>query len=501
MNTGEPSNAENLSQIFPLNQEILPVLPQSANQLDNDHASESSLAPKPARYDSIVQLPAELLVEIFDMCSPPGDGFLSDATTPEQEVERLAKSYLLQLSQVCSRWHILVMGTPMLWSTIVVDTTLWSDCAKSSMTLLDLLAISLDRGEVIRSAFGSPSKMKNPSHAPRWQEAHFWTGFVSFQSIHAACGNLPLLEKLEISQNDDWSDFDVFAVAPRLTNFTVTGWGAQVPTVPWGQIQSFRYQSFEANPDLLANALTLLRDDFPAHARCDLTLPVFDIVHPIDLPTVVSNASHFVLTLEVNFLEEPPIDVLGAILGCLTLPALNTLELMAKLDVPPLAWHQAHFLAFASRSSLRANLTALEITRTTIDDDELISCLSVLPLLEQLIVTDCEEIPHALVTDSLLRRLAWTADLSCLVPRLSFLCITSLLSFSDDVYWDFVLSRLAPARWEGLILEAKIYWLPGRSRELSEEFLLKGRALDAEGELSFTARSDPARYMMQEEDV
>lgn len=69
-----------------------------ANPLENVQASESS--PKPARYDFTLQLPAELLAEIFDMCSTPGDGFLSDATTPYQEVERLAKNYLLQLSQV-----------------------------------------------------------------------------------------------------------------------------------------------------------------------------------------------------------------------------------------------------------------------------------------------------------------------------------------------------------------------------------------------------------------
>jgi hypothetical protein len=41
-----------------------------------------------------------LLVEIFDLCSPPGADLISDSTTPEEEEDRVARNYLLQLSQV-----------------------------------------------------------------------------------------------------------------------------------------------------------------------------------------------------------------------------------------------------------------------------------------------------------------------------------------------------------------------------------------------------------------
>lgn len=76
--------------------------PENAFQTMQPHYTTDS--PPGARYDFTQRLPAELWTEIFDMCSPPGeDGFdgLSDTTTPEQEVERLAKKYLLRLSQVC----------------------------------------------------------------------------------------------------------------------------------------------------------------------------------------------------------------------------------------------------------------------------------------------------------------------------------------------------------------------------------------------------------------
>ncbi|KAJ6516612.1 hypothetical protein C8R47DRAFT_1063299 [Mycena vitilis] len=398
------------------------------------------------------------------------------------------------------------MGTPMLWRTIIVDTTLWSQSNTKPATLLELLSVSLDRGGsypltvrvAVEDEASHGTEVLNllSRHSHRWQVAHFWTGFQSFQSIASARGYLPLLEKLEISQNDDWDEFDVFEVAPRLTRFTVTGWGTRVPTVPWSQIQWLSYQSFE--PNLLAEGLSLLREDFPANNRCDLTMNALDIVD-INLPSIVSNVASFILTLEVDVLQEPPVEVLGLILASLTLPCLDTLGLMGKAGEPPLSWHQQHFLAFASRSLLHDNLVTLELSRTTISDDALIECLSLMPLLEQLIIADCEEVPHALITDSLLRRLVWTADPPALVPRLSFLCLTTLLRFSDDVYWDLITSRLVPARWAGLLLEAKIYWLHSRERDFPADCIEKGVDLEAEGEMNFTARLDPEDALLEDE--
>ncbi|KAF8142706.1 hypothetical protein K438DRAFT_1994707 [Mycena galopus ATCC 62051] len=450
------------------------------SQTKPDDATTSGLpSSRRNRHDPTVHLPAELLAEIFDMCSPPGeDGFngLSDMTTPVQEVERLAKKYLLQLAQVCSRWHVLIMGTQMLWRTLIVDTTLWSESNVSPTMLLGLAASSLDRGGTypltIQVAVDDveshgPEFLKLLcQHSQRWQQIHFWGGFLASQTIAVVRGNLPLLERLEISQTDDWLEFNVFVVAPRLTHFTVRGWGSQVPSVPWGQIRQFRYTSFD--PLDLPNSLALLGNGFPALAHCYLTVNVRGTV---PLIPVVSKVSGFSLTLAV---DDAALEYLGAILECLTLPCLDTLSLQGiyGTDEHPLSWHQHHFLSFASRSSLDASLTSLEIARTTIDADELVACLAVLPLLEQLVVADDNDVPHNLITDSLLRRLTWTPDPACLVPRLDFVALTSLLDFSEDVYWDFVTSRLIPARWD-------------------EEFFSKGQDLEARGELNFTARLDP----------
>jgi hypothetical protein len=53
-------------------------------------------------FSPVRRLPAEILAEIFDMCSPTEIYHVSRHTTPQQEVERLSGRHLLQLAQVCS---------------------------------------------------------------------------------------------------------------------------------------------------------------------------------------------------------------------------------------------------------------------------------------------------------------------------------------------------------------------------------------------------------------
>jgi hypothetical protein len=51
-------------------------------------------------FSPIRRLPPELLVEIFENCSPSSEHLISAVATPAEETDRLAKKYLLQLSQV-----------------------------------------------------------------------------------------------------------------------------------------------------------------------------------------------------------------------------------------------------------------------------------------------------------------------------------------------------------------------------------------------------------------
>jgi hypothetical protein len=53
---------------------------------------------------------------------------------------------------------------------------------------------------------------------------------------------------------------------------------------------------------------------------------------------------------------------------------------------------------------------------------------------------------HILITDTLLRRLAWRADSSCLVPNLQDFSFASLFFFEDDGFMELIESRIISGR-------------------------------------------------------
>ncbi|KAJ7434028.1 hypothetical protein B0H11DRAFT_2373820 [Mycena galericulata] len=437
-------------------------------------------APPLVRHDFAQRLPAELLSEIFDMCSPPGDdGFdgLDDDTTPEQEVERLAKKYLLQLSRVCSRWHDIVMGTPMLWSSLVVDTTLWDAATPSSETLLDLVSSSLERGcdhplglqvAVVDHTYGHSVFDLLCQHSRRWRHFRVWNALPSLHFLARAIGHLPLLETVEISnQNDDWTGSDVLQAAPRLHEVTFTGWAANIPTLPWHQLRYFRCINIVPNDYL--DSLPLLR-----HASSDtLFLLEIDVTgaFPLSpLTPVVSDVSSLSLTFSVDFGRLEPSDVLGTVV--------------------------AMFGLIGSDERTRRIASVLEsrgILITDVADHELLQCLAALPLLESMILSESENDPHAFITDILFTGLILRPNHATLspVPHLSFVCLTSRLSFTDGALWSFVGSRITPTPHDDGLTQIKIYWLPSRTRELSETFFGPVPGLEAGGKLTVSAGPDP----------
>ncbi|KAJ7719990.1 hypothetical protein DFH07DRAFT_947085 [Mycena maculata] len=480
-----------------------PRVSATVQAIQLDDLAKSSPAPRGGArgYNPARDLPPELLTEIFDMCSPPGeDGFdgLLDSTTPEQEVERLAKKYLLQLSQVCSRWYGIVMCTPMLWSILIVDTVLWPSATPSTSVLMGLVSSSLERSCShplrIQVAADEPDGRRVLEllslHAGRWRHFHLWTQLPSFQGLHAAKGNIPLLETLEISiQNEDWTvtELDnVFEVAPSLYEVTFTGLAGKVQSLPWDQLSDFKYINIVPND--LVDSLSLLRR-FSSYTKCTLELATFDTAPIVDLPPIVSDVSELALSFAVEFDEVQPTDVLSPVLECLTFPSLDSLGLVGENGEPPLSWSQDQFLAFASRSGLHVTLTTLEI-RATIRDYELLRCLAALPQLEYLTLSDSQDGAHACISDTLFTALIQRPDQTCHAPHLSFLCVTSLLQFTESVFWNFVHSRPASTYRDGFPLEVHIYWLPGRTRELTEEFLAHGLELVERGELTFSAGLD-----------
>jgi hypothetical protein len=125
-------------------------------------------------------------------------------------------------------------------------------------------------------------------------------------------------------------------------------------------------------------------------------------------------------------------------------------------------WHAEHFLKLAERSSFHSHLIRLEIT-VVMTDEALLGCLTVLPLLAELAISDgTPSREHILITDALLQG-PQISDETALIPALEVLCLQSLLRFDDSVYLQLVVSRLKEDFDNPF--ETYLEWLPGHQRD------------------------------------
>ncbi|KAJ6535134.1 hypothetical protein B0H19DRAFT_1080527 [Mycena capillaripes] len=448
------------------------------------------------------------------MCSP---GTSYTPATATEEVELIAKKYLLQLSRVCSRWHEIAMFTPRLWSILTLDTSLWDGSTKSS-TLLALVAASLNRGANFPLNITLVVELGHPNealildllsqHSYRWRKISLCIDPRSLIFLANAIGNLPVLDEhllYDFTESDDPYADDLFATAPRLKTVSIVDWPCKLPMLPWGQLRHFQYINRESG-DLLVvpQVLPLLSDK----ATFELRINISSITLPLELPPILSNISILFITSTVDS-DEPTSDdestvdddsdesnhthtmtIFGALWGCSTWPSLKHLRFGTNWhDLAP-RWNQTYFMDFAFRSSLQTTL-GMCVIDVLVEEHELLECLFALPLLEDLRIWDCED-QHCpvVITDSLLHRLALRRDHPNLIPRLNWLYLASLFRFQDDALEDFITSRITHLRYES-VFEAKIYWLSRRDREFTPEFSAKLSGLG--GGISFSLITGPYR--------
>ncbi|KAJ7189113.1 hypothetical protein C8R46DRAFT_34916 [Mycena filopes] len=453
-------------------------------------SQRGALARHVDRYKSMVapvrRLPPELLMEIFELCGHP----------------RGADLNLLALSQVCSHWRRVAVGTPGLWSHVDVDTNSWRSSRLSAATLLGRLDDSLQRGgalpltlcvDVGRDAEYNINVVKALiKHAPRWRSLSFSGELESFRFTAGAHGDLPLLESLDISDDGDFElylDLPFFKGATALTDFTFTGDVARIPAVPWEQLKSFEYRTAGFTPEH-AQVLSLMCR-LPPDAKFSASLNTSTSGEvSFDLP-VISEIGSLSLTLELCGYNSQRTRLVGEILNTLTLPRLQHLGLHHHWYTPAPVWSQPPFLDFAARSGLAATLTALNL-RVIIPEDELVECLAGLPLLERLALADSEEATDPVVlSDDLLRRLTDAT----LTPRLRVFACSSLLRFSDEVLAEFLNARVARVSEAGAdaVFEATVYRLLPHTRQLSPSFHEQIDGSVARGALLFYMGMEPSR--------
>ncbi|KAJ6554985.1 hypothetical protein DFH09DRAFT_1166054 [Mycena vulgaris] len=419
-------------------------------QLERDHAvlqadhddCQSLFAP-------IRRLPAETLADIFAAClsesTPAVDVFDTydnyEAPYFEGCMARLAQAPLLDLSQVCVRWHGIAMSTPALWSTIQLNAIIWNEPGHHE-TVLRLLQVTLERGAdspltlILENlhfiAPCVPVFELLAQHSGRWWNTTFVCPSRDLSHFSAVNGRLPRLQTLQIQT---WSvegpliDMHMFEVAPLLTTIRFS---SDDPTdlvrLPLEQLRELHWQY-----------IPLDGQEYTVDTRC--------------MARLAPDTRFTLWDQDVSALEE--------FLGGLTLPCLEELEMMTEqYPHKPIPWPRTAFPALGARSSFSTQLRSLQLYHVLITEADLLDCLASLLSLERLAISDkpLASADESLITNTLLAALTH----SPLVPRLRSLRCRSRLQFDDHVYLEFVLSRLQAGR----PFESEIEWLFGYFREL-----------------------------------
>ncbi|KAJ7288920.1 hypothetical protein C8J57DRAFT_1643233 [Mycena rebaudengoi] len=391
----------------------------------------------------IRRLPAELLVEIFATALIESDGPTARTTTPQQEMRRLSKHNLLRLSQVNFWWRGIAIGTPMLWSTITINMRQWKSFGGGKFSrdaALGLISLSLERG----GNFPLKIEVKGGATLPdvrlvleklmqqffQWREVAMSATASAFRLLSAAKGSLPRLKTLRICVLNGASlpsQVDVFETALRLSDLTIRGQARNLPvTLPWRQLRNFRYVGGSLRN--LRDALGLLSC---LSVEADVKFqPDFDGTHfPLDLPSVVCEASSFSMTLDVGNDKDPAVLIFANILAHLALPNVSGFYLVA--ESPCLLGPDALY-DLASRSSFDSSLTVLQLNPVGILDEALLQLLYGLPCLRDLFICDLPasgpyDPERVIITDLLFLSLTSNPGTQPLVPNLKFLSLTSLL--------------------------------------------------------------------------
>ncbi|KAF7375355.1 F-box domain-containing protein [Mycena sanguinolenta] len=476
----------------------------------------------------INRFPAELLVEIFALCwrsftprfaeiytTPSGEVCQDNSTASyKTEIARLAHAPLLAVSQVCMKWRAIALGTSFLWCDVELDCVLW-DRPDHSTTALGLLESTLTRGRssplnisLTEGAYPFPAPVfaMLAMHSHRWQTFTCPSSFIdAFQGIR---DKLPRLQKLYLDAGpDEAGSLDMWGSMPNLTSLVLVAdvFAYDRHKLPLKQLRELECTTLDRDDTESALSVMSL---LPTATEFRLAIQLFGNTDEawLEMNSVTADISGFFLQLLEDFACDYSLEVLQCILNSITLPLLTRFEL-ESYNYPrcPLLWPHRAFLALSTRSSLNSTLQTLEIYDVHITEQQLLECLSDLPSLERLAVSDHQPVAliperagvgasEVLITDSLLSRLTPVADSSCLVPRLSSLGCQTLMRFDDRALLALAVSRLDEfhlSQNSGRF-DLELSWLPGHGRRLDDAVFARLDALRTSTNRRLTFRMSAA---------
>ncbi|KAJ7465695.1 hypothetical protein FB451DRAFT_1262194 [Mycena latifolia] len=451
------------------------------------------------------RLPTEILAEIFHICAAQNSKSSSKEPIPahlwesvaKRELRRVAGGDLVVLAQVCVGWRRVVLGTPTLWSTIMLDLRCWANpvdtyrAFRLHQTMVQLLRRALTLAEEVpltiqvkgSGACDSSALQILAQTAPRWRAASFTLDCADLKNLSDVRGNLPLLETLTLQGLNEDPEIlaevaQYFSDAPRLRRLEYCGPLGVVARLPLQQLQSCGYGAVY-HDDLPALLSTMGALSSAEEMHVEVNLAAVHRALPLDLVPVVSSIGEFELESMEDYGEDSR-DALGALFAALTFPQMHQLKLFGMRDVypyGPLFWPHSAALSLFQRSGSHQALRSLAIPDVVIAEAELLELLKELPGLVYVFVSDHPPLdpapgspPHLVVTDTLLKALTPTLDrpAECILPRLEIVDFRTLGRFTDDALRAFIRDRL---NWRGRQagFECAVLWLQGYPRPLGDE--------------------------------
>ncbi|KAJ6456678.1 hypothetical protein C8R45DRAFT_1034036 [Mycena sanguinolenta] len=436
------------------------------------------------------RLPVEILLAIFRMCSKPFPPTV--ALWANREKHRHAHAPLFAVSQVCARWHDIVMGTASLWSTIDFPEGAWTDLHPEKM--LTLLKTVIERGagsalHVVLPARGTASTKAVDllvKHSTRWNIAVF-TGRIQGLA-HLSKGRFPALEGLELHLLDNQlaapATGDLFHIAPKLKRLVVSESLLRLARPHLQQLQTLEYVGVTLPK--VTSALSSMAGLSPG-TTCRLALQLHWSGSQRRIPHITSMSSN-IGTLSIEFPQPTSAPDVADILANLTLPCLENLTFRSEY-FSPLLWPHADFLALSSRSSFHTHLRSLDISDFSIGAAELAECLAALPSVQRLEISDDHrDGVEPIIKNSLLSSLTRQPGLQALLPHLRQLVLRrSRLQFDDNVLLNFLFSRVSLGQDDsGSGLEVNVFRLRGCRRNIEPGVLTGIRELCSQHSLRWT---------------
>lgn len=397
---------------------------------------------------SVRRVPTEVITEIFLQCQPL---FSLDPGRVIIPIETPRGLVSVRLGQVCHRWRRIALTLEKIWSEITVSMYYHrriipgvidgEDVEERADRQLCIVKAYLERSgnhplSLTIAALSNAARLSSyreilsaiALHSQRWKAAMLLMDrsyFHPYEPFGQLTGQLPLLEKLWIS---DMDDVGVFGTCPELNFLAING----IPRnylLPWHQILDLTVH------DVDLHAVIENTD----HCRSLKSLTVVNTREATDTMNVSSNLQE----LRIQVLQSSQ---LSTIFLNITLPHLTSLSLVHTYSsiVESVPWSQKFFAAFLHRSS--CPLQTLRLESILLSATALVDTLALMPTLTTLKIheqPDDSSSPVEIITDAFLQSLTINHTVECipLLPRLAHLEFQASHRFHDALFLDMLESR------------------------------------------------------------